>query len=156
LHGRDNPVRARILLDQPITGRGSSKDVRHIELDLESSGLSYLPGDSLGILPRNPPQLVEALLDVLGLDAGSEVTVDGAATPLSAALTKHKEITILNRPLLEKVAAHHRDLQDILEDRARLEDFFGTRQVIDLFADYPREWEPQELVDSLRRLTPRL
>ena len=155
-HTRDNPFRAEILLDQPITGRGSSKDVRHIELNLESSGLTYLPGDSLGIVPRNPPQLVEALLDTLKLDGHGEVSVDGNLLPLSVALTAHKEITIVSRPLLEKVATHHDELQPVLADRNRLTEFFRTRQVIDLFADWPVAWSAQELVDSLRRLTPRL
>jgi sulfite reductase (NADPH) flavoprotein alpha-component len=155
-HTRDNPFRAEILLDQPITGRGSSKDVRHIELNLESSGLTYLPGDSLGVVPQNPPQLVQALLDTLKLDGAGEVTVDGTPLPLSAALATHKEITIVSRPLLEKVAAHHDQLQPVLADRNRLTGFFRTRQVIDLFADWPVVWDAQELVDSLRRLTPRL
>ena len=58
---REHPFLAEILLNQPITGRASGKDVRHVELDIESSGLAYLPGDSLGVLPTNPPQLVDAL-----------------------------------------------------------------------------------------------
>jgi sulfite reductase (NADPH) flavoprotein alpha-component len=155
-HTRDNPFQAEILLDQPITGRGSSKDVRHIELNLESSGLTYQPGDSLGIVPQNPPQLVQVLLDTLQLDGAGEVTVDGDSLPLSTVLTAHKEITIVSRPLLEKVARHHDELQPVLADRNRLTEFFGTRQVIDLFADWPVAWNAQELVDSLRRLTPRL
>ena len=33
----------------------SSKETRHIELSLEGSGLSYIPGDALGIVPHNDP-----------------------------------------------------------------------------------------------------
>jgi sulfite reductase (NADPH) flavoprotein alpha-component len=153
---RDRPFAAEILLNQPITGRGSDKDVRHIELNLESSGLAYLPGDSLGILPQNPPQLVEALLRVVNLDGASEVTVNGEPMNLALALTEHKEITVVSRPLLETVAHRHEALWEILSDRDRLTAFFNTRQIIDLFADYPKPWDAQELVDSLRRLTPRL
>ncbi|HEX6259885.1 MAG TPA: flavodoxin domain-containing protein, partial [Woeseiaceae bacterium] len=153
---RDKPFHAEILLDQPITGRGSSKDVRHIELNLESSGLTYQPGDSLGVVPRNPPQLVQALLETLKLDGAAEVTVDGDRLQLAAVLAAQKEITVVSRPLLEKVATHHVELQGVLADRDRLTEFFSTRQVIDLFADWPIAWEPQEFVDSLRRLTPRL
>jgi sulfite reductase (NADPH) flavoprotein alpha-component len=156
LHSRDKPFQAEILLDQPITGRDSSKDVRHIELNLESSGLCYQPGDSLGIVPQNPPQLVRALLDTVKLDAASEVTIDGEALALSAALAGRKEITVVSRPLLEKVALHHDELAKVLADRKRLADFFSSRQIIDLLADYPKAWSAQELVDSLRRLTARL
>ncbi|MGH8194194.1 MAG: assimilatory sulfite reductase (NADPH) flavoprotein subunit [Woeseiaceae bacterium] len=153
---REHPFRAEILLDQPIVGRGSSKDVRHIELNLESSGLAYQPGDSLGVLPQNPPQLVAALLDAVKLDGGTDVSVNGERTELSSALAGHKEITIVSRPLLELVAQRHEELRHILADRERLTEFFATRQIIDLFTDYPKAWEAQELVDSLRRLTPRL
>ncbi|HZD54348.1 MAG TPA: assimilatory sulfite reductase (NADPH) flavoprotein subunit [Woeseiaceae bacterium] len=153
---RDRPFQAGILVNQPITGRGSTKDVRHIELDLEGSGISYLPGDSLGIVPKNPPQLVEALLEGVKLDGAAEVAVDGAAMDLATALAEHKEITVLNRPLVEIVAHDHEALWQVLADRERLSGFFATRQVLDLLADYPKEWQAQELVDSLRRLTPRL
>jgi sulfite reductase (NADPH) flavoprotein alpha-component len=153
---RDDPFKAEILLDQPITGRGSSKDVRHIELNLASSGLTYEPGDSLGVLPKNPPQLVDAVLAATKLAGGHEVTVNGESMELASALAEHKEITLISRPLLELVAGHHDELRAVLSDRDRLTDFFATRQVIDLFADYPKPWEPQELADSLRRLAPRL
>ena len=155
-HTRENPFRAGILLDQPITGRGSGKDVRHIELDLEASGLTYQPGDSLGIVPQNPPSLVQALLDTVRLDGSSQVAVGGEQTDLSTALMRHKEITVVSRPLLEMFAPQHDELRQILADRNRLTEFFNTRQIIDLFADYPVEWSAQDLVDSLRRLTPRL
>src|SRR5690606_33555618 len=153
---RERPFQAEILVNQPITAPGSTKDVRHIELDLEGSGIAYLPGDSLGIVPKNPEPLVAALLETVKLDGAAEVTVNGATMPLATALAEHKEITVLSRPLLETVARHHEALRDVLADRERLTRFFATRQVIDLFADYPKEWQPQELVDALRRLTPRL
>jgi sulfite reductase (NADPH) flavoprotein alpha-component len=57
---------------------------------------------------------------------------------------------------VEIVAHDHEALWQVLADRERLSGFFATRQVLDLLADYPKEWQAQELVDSLRRLTPRL
>ena len=42
-----------------LNGRGSNKETRHLELSLEGSGLTYEPGDSLGIYPENDPELVE-------------------------------------------------------------------------------------------------
>ena len=76
---RANPFDSEILTRQRITGHGSSKDVRHLELDLEGSRLHYLPGDSLGVIPRNPPQLVDALLQPLKLAGDQEVVIDGPA-----------------------------------------------------------------------------
>ena len=33
-----------------LNGRGSNKETRHLEFSLEGSGLTYKPGDALGIL----------------------------------------------------------------------------------------------------------
>jgi len=153
---REQPFKAEILTKQRITGHGSTKDVRHIELSLEGSGLSYLPGDSLGVVPQNPPELAEALLDLLKLDGAEEVVVDGKSIALSDALTRRKEITGLNRPFLEAVASDHGKLQEIVEDRDKLTELFKTWQLIDIVARYPRAWQAQAFVDSLRKLTPRL
>jgi sulfite reductase (NADPH) flavoprotein alpha-component len=65
---RDKPFAATVLANQRITGRDSARDVRHIELSLEGSGPGYEPGDALGVWPRNPPALVDAVLDALNLD----------------------------------------------------------------------------------------
>ncbi|MBO84841.1 MAG: hypothetical protein CL927_05740, partial [Deltaproteobacteria bacterium] len=45
---RRNPVLVRVAVNQSITGEGASRDIRHLELDLTGSGLTYLPGDSIG------------------------------------------------------------------------------------------------------------
>ena len=154
--GKERPFAAEILLNQPITGRGSSKDVRHIELNLEGSGLRYLPGDSLGVVPQNPTPLVEAVLAAARVDGSAQVRVSERQATLAEVLTSNKEITVLNRPLVEHVAEQHESLERILGDRVQLQSFFETRQVIDLLSDYPKAWEPQELVDAFRKLSPRL
>jgi len=51
---REQPFLAELLLNQPITGRGSDKDVRHLEISLEGSQLSYQPGDALAYGPPSP------------------------------------------------------------------------------------------------------
>jgi len=153
---RKQPFAAEVLVNQRITGSDSSKDVRHIELNLEGSRLAYLPGDSLGVVPQNPPELVDTLLDLLKLNGGQEVTAGGKSMQLRAALTAHREITVLNRPFLESVAIEHSRLQAIIADRDKLAGFFKTRQLIDVVADWRKVWQAQEFVDALRKLTPRL
>ena len=56
-YSRKKPLRTRLLASQKITGRNSEKDIRHIEIDLEDTGLLYQPGDSLGIWFRNDEAL---------------------------------------------------------------------------------------------------
>jgi len=119
---RKEPFAAEILARQRITGRGSSKNVQHIELDLEGSGLVYLPGDSLAVVASNPPELIAALSDATGLNA-DEIS--------------HKEITALSRPLLDAVAKEHATLRNVLADREQFADYLATRQLIDLVHEFP-------------------
>lgn len=137
---RQRPFAAEIARQQLITGRGSSKQVVHVELDLEGSNLTYQPGDSLGIWPSNPPQVVEAV---------------AAATSLDVDMLAGKEITALSRPILDVVANEHPELRAILGDRQRFADFLATRQLVDVAHEYPVDWQQPEFVDALRNLMPR-
>ena len=80
-----------------LTGSGSDKDVRHVVLDLSGSGLSYLPGDSLGLAAPNDPALVEGCIAALGLSGEEPVPCpDGQMRPLRDAFGSHLAIA---RPL---------------------------------------------------------
>src|SRR5690606_12557099 len=119
---RDAPFAAPLVANQRITGRGSTKDVRHVELALEGSGLAYAPGDALGIWPENAPHQVEALLAVLRLDGDAPVELNGETLPLREALTTRLEITQLGRATLAAWSEHSRDpeLERLLEQREEL------------------------------------
>src|SRR5690349_8153349 len=90
---RDHPYPALLLSQQRLTANASSKDVRHLEIDLGDSGLHYLPGDTLGVWVRNDPALVAAVLRACGLDGSLGVTVEGQALTLEAALLHKFELT---------------------------------------------------------------
>ena len=157
---RDNPYPSLVLGNQRITGRGALKDVRHLELSLEGSGLTYLPGDALGVWPRNPPELVSELLSELKLDGATEVSRDGRTLPLAQWLSKELEITRLSRPFLASHAerAGNAELQRLLkpEGAEALRALLASHQVIDLLRAHPAKWSAEELAGALRRLTPRL
>ncbi|KAK9824028.1 hypothetical protein WJX72_007096 [[Myrmecia] bisecta] len=53
--------------------KASDKDTIRVELDLGESGLQYIPGDALGILPYNCPQAVDDLVAQMGAEGGSLV-----------------------------------------------------------------------------------
>ncbi|WP_242110890.1 assimilatory sulfite reductase (NADPH) flavoprotein subunit [Luteimonas aquatica] len=162
-HGRDHPFAAELLANQRITlarGRGASpKDIRHIELSLEDSGLHYEPGDALGLWPRNPEPLVEAILSTLKLDGEREVAQGETALPLREWLTARRELTRLARPFLAAHAerAGDAELQAIVQPgHPLLADWLANRQVIDLLQRHPADWSADALVAALRPLTPRL
>src|SRR5699024_2769403 len=121
-YSRKNPFAAPLLENLKITGRGSSKDVRHVELSLEGSSLSFKPGDSLGIVPHNCPELVAELIEAVGLD--SKITLSNAKgefVTLEEALSHSYEITTVTRPFLERYATltESRELGRLLQEENR-------------------------------------
>lgn len=159
-HGRERPFFAPVLDNQSIVARDAGRDVRHVELSLEGSGLSYEPGDSLGVWPRNPSALVGQWLTALNLDGEQAVTHDGRSLPLRQWLTAERELTRLSRPLVAVLAdaSGDADLAGLLrpDKSAALAKLMADHQPIDLWRRYHSAWSAEELVAALRPLTPRL
>ncbi len=157
---RDKPFAATVLANQRIVSRDSDRDVRHIELSLEGSGLRYEPGDALGVWPKNPAPLVAQWLDALQLDGAREVTHRTRTLPLAAWLRDECEITRLSRPFVAALGAisGHAELTQLLhaDGKAALAELLANEQPIDLLRRYPARWEPEALIAALRPLTPRL
>lgn len=162
-YSRTNPFKAEVLENINLNGRGSNKETRHLELSLEGSGLTYEPGDSLGIYPENDPVLVEQLLDVLPWDPEAKVTVNkqGEALTLKEAFTTYYEITVLTKPLLEKAAqlSTGEGLRDLVEpgNKEKLNTYLYGRDLLDLVHDFDA-WgnSAQEFVSILRKIPARL
>lgn len=156
---KHKPFRAEVLVNQKITGGDSSKDVRHIELSLEGSGLHYQPGDSLAVVAANPPNLVAELLAELGLDPDARVTVGEDKLRLEDGLLEKLEITQLALPFLRQWAelSKSKSLADMLqpEAQAALSGFIDSHQVIDVLRQFPASVDAQGFADSLRKLSPR-
>lgn len=159
-YSRQNPYLAEVFLNQKITARESGKDVRHIELGIDAASMAYLPGDSLGIIPRNSSDLVSEVLRLSGASADAQVEIKGETTSLEAALSDKLELTTLSRQFLENYAKliDSAELNRLLEPdrRADLTQLMGSHQVIDILRRFPLSGEPQGLVSSLRGLAPRL
>ncbi len=162
-YSRTNPFPAEVLENLNLNGRGSDQETRHVELSLEGSGLSYEPGDSLGVYPQNHPQLVEDILQATGWNGDETITLNknGDTASVRDALLHHYEITVLTKPLLEKVAglADHEQLDALLEEgRAQdLRAYLQGRDLLDLIQDYGLGSIPaDELLSLLRKIPARL
>ncbi|HAO24785.1 MAG TPA: sulfite reductase subunit alpha, partial [Methylophaga sp.] len=158
-YDRKNPFPAPLLENQILSGRGSSKEVRHIEISLEGSGLQYQPGDALGVYPQNDPVLVAMLIDALEFDADSPVELDEQTETLTNALMHHREITVLTRPLVEKWAelAQSDELTKLMENKAAVTEWIRGRDVLDLVQSYPlADIDANGFIKLLRKLPPRL
>ncbi|MFS0618077.1 assimilatory sulfite reductase (NADPH) flavoprotein subunit [Priestia megaterium] len=160
-YSRTNPFKAEVLENLNLNGRGSNKETRHLELSLEGSGLTYEPGDSLGIYPENDPELVDLLLNEFKWDASESVTVnkEGETRPLREALISNFEITVLTKPLLKQAAelTGNDKLKALVENREELKAYTQGRDVIDLVRDFgPWNVSAQEFVAILRKMPARL
>ncbi|MEC4030966.1 assimilatory sulfite reductase (NADPH) flavoprotein subunit [Bacillus subtilis] len=162
-YSRTNPFRAEVLENLNLNGRGSNKETRHVELSLEGSGLTYEPGDSLGVYPENDPELVELLLKEMNWDPEEIVTLNkqGDVRPLKEALISHYEITVLTKPLLEQAAqlTGNDGLRELLApgNEENVKAYIEGRDLLDLVRDYgPFSVSAQEFVSILRKMPARL
>jgi sulfite reductase (NADPH) flavoprotein alpha-component len=160
---RTNPFPAKVLKNININGTGSSKETRHIELSLEGSDLSYVPGDTLGIIPSNDPELVASLFEEMHWDEEAIVIINkqGETLPLEKALINYFEITLLSKKILQQAAAFTESeaLQKLLlvENAAQLKEYCNGRDLLDMLREFgPWKATAQEIVSFLRKMTPRL
>ena len=144
-----DPFAAEITELQNLNSSRSDKQTFHVELSLAGSGITYQPGDAIGVLPQNDPALVERVLSAAGL-AGDDA--------LHAALTSRHDISTLTGHLVQGLSTltGDRRLQQLAADKDALAAYLPGRHVLDLLEDHPVRLEPDQLVQLLRPLPPRL
>jgi sulfite reductase (NADPH) flavoprotein alpha-component len=159
---KKNPFAASVIDNLVLTGRGSSKETRHIELSLADSGLTYQPGDALGVVPRNDPALVATLIEKLKLQADAPVTVKQQTLPLVEALGSAFEITAATPRFLEHWASvtgssELERLRSPPDEGAARTAFLHNHHILDIVNRFPATGiEPAKLLAGLRPLQPRL
>ncbi len=161
-YSRSNPFHAEVLENLNLNGRGSDRETRHLEISLEGSNLQYEPGDALGIYPENHPQLVEDLILAMGWNGDEPVEVgkNGEQRPVREALRYHYEITVLTKPLLERLAKlTSKDLLGLVSPgrEQELKAYMSERDLLDLVQDYGLKGVPaNEFASYLRKIPARL
>jgi sulfite reductase (NADPH) flavoprotein alpha-component len=160
-YSRKHPFDAGIIENITLSGRGSSKEVHHIELSLEGSGLTYEPGDALGVVVKNDAALVDELIDTLALDPQATTTTQDSTLSLRDAFLGAYDITTLSRAFLEKYAAlaESSELKTLLAagNETALREYLHGRDVLDVVRQFPaRKVKAAEFVGTLRTLQPRL
>lgn len=163
---RENPFLAQLNENRLLTEEASSKETRHIVVDISDSDLTYSCGDSLGVWPSHCPKLVDALLSAMQAKGTEKVTLpNGDSAALREALSKHYALSSPTaktlKALLKKTTNERekKQLQDLLspENKEEQKQFLADREYIDLLEEFPNaQFSPQEFVALLRKLTPRL
>ena len=159
---RARPFPALVDKVQKITGLESGKDVYHLELSIEGSGIAYEPGDSLGVWADNDAELVSRLLRFLGIDPAERVDDGGRERTIRDTLTRRRDLTRLHFDSLERWSQLEttrgrggllRKLRQF--DSEARKAFLEARQFSDLAEEFPFGLTAQELADLLPALGPR-
>ncbi|MBA2490875.1 MAG: sulfite reductase subunit alpha [Gammaproteobacteria bacterium] len=159
LGSRDNPYRASLHSSTPMNKEGSTRDTRHVVIELGDSGIEYRPGDSMGIYPENDPKIVDAILEELKVSGGETVEApSGENNLLRQVLLKELDITKPSDDCLACLAEAASDA-DEAEDLAILarsgaEEGQGLLELLRVYPSARPELHP--LVKSLDKLQPRL
>ncbi|AWI08367.1 sulfite reductase subunit alpha [Ereboglobus luteus] len=166
---KDNPFHAKVVENRRLNRVGSAKETRHVAISIEGSNLVYKAGDSLGVYPQNRPQDVAEIINLLG--ANGDEPVSPALLKLPAPVSLHEALLSklsLTRPtgkILEALAARVTDagektrLAGLLapEAKEQLAAYLAEREYVDILGEFrSARLAPQEFVDHLRKLMPRL
>ena len=164
VYDRNHPFHAPFLENLKLNLEGSSKDTRHQVFGLESSGLTYRSGDSLGVFAENPDSLVGELLSKLRL-SGDEPVLNqkGESVLLKELLTRDYLLNRVSKKFIRLVAgrlpagARKDELEAMIADNARLDEYIFARDYVDVLNEFGQiEITAGELVDSLVKAAPRL
>ena len=159
---RNHPYLSTVRVNELLTGEGSEKETRHIELTIDA-GMTYTPGDAVGILPENRAEAVVDVLTALKF-RGDERVLDHYKVEISLdeALRTRLGIGKLARGSVKLYAKLAPELEGLKvmtgpENKARAEEYCWGREFVDLVTDFPGVvTEPQQLFHVLQRLVPRL
>lgn len=156
-YNRKNPFPAKTLVNRLLTAEGSSKEIRHYEISLVGSGLSYEAGDSLSVIPRNCPELVANIIKTIGCTGAEEELINGELISLSEACRSHFEIKLPSKELLQEIAKRSGDqeLNSLLasSDKGNLAGYLWGRDILDLLLQFPEmEFSPAEFLALLKPL----
>nr|HPI09304.1 assimilatory sulfite reductase (NADPH) flavoprotein subunit [Saprospiraceae bacterium] len=156
-YDRKKPFAAPVLEKIQLNGRGSQKETWHLELSLEGSGLTFEPGDSLGIYATNPEPLVKEVLYTAMLNGNKVLTFNGKEDEFRHILLRDVELSVLTREVVENYAnwTNNTKLKSLLEDNTALKNFLWGRNVADLLREFPAALSEATLLGFLRKMPPR-
>jgi len=156
---KKNPFAAPLLERLNLNGRDSEKETLHMELLLEGSGLTYEPGDALGVVASNDSGIVDEVITALAANADEDVVTPRGIESFRDALMGNYEITTITRPFLRAYAdlAQSKEFSELIENTERLNEWLYGREIIDVLQTWPvKGLATSDFIELLRKLPPRL
>ena len=134
-----------ILSNINLSGRGSEKQTHHIEI--EANDVDYQPGDSIGIVPENPSEIVEAVIQLVNANRNKMMQYREEEITVVDLLKKKLNIVYLPERVVKQYGAIVQ--QEIPSTRIDL---------LNLMKIYPVKDAAQfeEVIGILEPITPRL
>lgn len=166
MYTRTNPLLARLKSRQLLSSPDSSKRTLHLVLDIEGSGLTYQPGDTVGVLPENHPDIIDQLLSHLFWTGEERITDrrSGEERLLRLHLSKQTNLAIVKKSLVESVYAElpheapsREKLHQLLNaQEADFKSHLSTRHLLDFLEEHPEfRPNPEQLCTHLQPLLPK-
>ncbi len=155
---KKNPFFATVIENYNLNHPTSKKETRHVSLSLDGSGIDYKVGDSLGIFPRNCPDLVRRILSAVGIPRDTPVQHDGEWFTIRDVCIYKRDVMQIDRKMLAmaEMARNANRFAPILADKKLQTKYIADHQLIDFVQAVDLRPEPQVFVDALRTLAPRL
>ncbi|NOQ15137.1 MAG: sulfite reductase subunit alpha [Methyloprofundus sp.] len=156
-YGRKNPFPGTLVANRLLTSPDSSKEIRHYEISIAGSELSYEAGDALNVVPVNCPELVADIVKAIGCTGDEDEPVSGELMPLSQALGEHFEIKLPSKELLNEIARRSGDqeLNTLIssDDKEKLAGYLWGRDTLDLLLQFPAmQFSAAEFIALLKPL----
>jgi len=164
-YSRKNPFLAELTRHDRLTRPDSLKDTRHFVINLAESGLTYVPGDSLGAFGRNPPALVDEVIALLGFDPQANVTdAKGQPSTLRETLSRDYTLNRANRKVIgglsERIpqGEQRNHLMEIADNFEVLNHYIDSRDYVDILREFHevRFESPAAFLAQLSPIVPRL
>ncbi len=163
-YSQRQPIAATRIRSHRLTPSGAPKDTQHHVVSLAGSGVTYRPGDALGIWARNPEPLVDAILARLDATGDESVASGRDTVSFREALATRADLGIPSRRLLEACLLQGADAFGPLLEKGneeRLKEYLqahdNVHDVLDVLNDAPMaRFAAAEFSGLLRALQPRL
>ena len=149
---RKNPFVADVAVNRLLSGPGSDKEIRHFEFDLADSGIEYVAGDALAVIPENDPALVDAIAGHFRVSADTLVGDE----PLGDLLGHRYEISAPSKDLLGEVErrAENPELSHVLRGGVKetLERWLYGKDILDVLSIAGDDLSLEEFIGLLKPL----
>ena len=162
LGSKKRPYFAKITENYNLNHSESQKETRHLTIELRGEAsaceLEYEVGDALGVYPRNDSELINEIIHYGRLNRDERVLYENEYLNLFYLLKYRLDIVKIDSRLLKLIQTQNlpAHLQTTLQDRKLKKKFMDEHHIIDLFRQGFLQPTAEQLVKSLRTLSPRL